>query len=90
MNAWVFRLALSCMTFPAAGSLLVGSSREFSGWSPDASPSIIAAILQRAALFMPPLAGIDPASLNVRVGLRPFAVGGTPIVGPVPGEQPRG
>lgn len=46
--------------------------------------------MHRAAQFLPHLEGIrvdpnDPAS--VRVGLRPFAHGGLPMVGPVPGVQ---
>ncbi|KXZ41516.1 hypothetical protein GPECTOR_420g277 [Gonium pectorale] len=86
-------------TTSASGSLLIGSSREFSGYDSAASPAIVAAILQRAALFLPGLklaaeAAAQPgtqsgspalAGLSVRVGLRPYAVGGLPMVGPVDG-----
>ncbi|PNH06143.1 hypothetical protein TSOC_007518 [Tetrabaena socialis] len=113
-------------TTTVTGSLLIGSSREFSGWDTTPSPPIVAAILQRSALFLP---GLQPAAdaaaevaaahasgggtampygrggaeggvlygsggggsggalagLSVRVGLRPYATGGLPLVGPVEG-----
>ncbi len=71
-------------------------------WDTRPSPAIVAAILRRAALFLPGLgaaadaaasaaeaggagAGGALAGLSVRVGLRPYAVGGLPLVGPVHG-----
>jgi len=74
-------------TQSAAGTLLLGSSREFSGWDNDGSQPIIDTIMQRAAQFLPALAGVNVAQSDtdaVRVGLRPFAHGGLPMVGPVP------
>jgi glycine/D-amino acid oxidase-like deaminating enzyme len=64
-----------------------GSSREFSGWEAVPSSSIIDAILQRASLFLPHLAGVSSSDVlqTTRVGLRPYAVGGLPAIGPVPG-----
>lgn len=62
-----------------------GSSREFSGWG-DAAPSrdIVAAILGRAASFLPLLpTDPDAPGMGVRVGLRPYAVRGLPAIGPV-------
>lgn len=51
------------------------------------SSSIIDAIMQRASVFLPHLSGISSSDLlqSTRVGLRPYAVGGLPAVGPVPG-----
>ncbi|GAX84703.1 hypothetical protein CEUSTIGMA_g12125.t1 [Chlamydomonas eustigma] len=73
-------------TTSTSGSLLIGSSREFSGWSSDTSFDIVAAIMDRAAMFLPNLSGLKtPEGPAVRVGLRPFAVGGAPIIGSVPG-----
>lgn len=69
----------------SSGSLLLGSSREFSGFDAEPSPDVVAAILQRAAEFLPDLAGVRPADVSVRVGPRPYAVGGLPAVGPAPG-----
>ncbi|WIA14156.1 hypothetical protein OEZ85_002698 [Tetradesmus obliquus] len=74
-------------TTSASGSLLIGSSREFSGWEALPDAAIITAIMQRASCFLPHLSGISAQQLmaTTRVGLRPFAVGGLPSVGRVPG-----
>lgn len=41
--------------------------------------------MERAALFLPALGSIpNPTGQAVRVGLRPFARGGLPMIGPVP------
>jgi glycine/D-amino acid oxidase-like deaminating enzyme len=71
----------------------VGSSREFSGWQQVPHPTIISAIMDRAVAFLPDLTPLAaafhddpcPGSLGARVGLRPFALGGLPVVGWVPG-----
>ncbi|GLI67114.1 hypothetical protein VaNZ11_011322 [Volvox africanus] len=87
-------------TTSANGNLLIGSSRESNVWDTDPSPAIIAAILQRAAIFLPGLRTCADsaaaaaatggtsysdavADLTVRVGLRPHAAGGLPLLGPV-------
>lgn len=64
-----------------------GSSREFSGWEAVPSRSIISAIMTRAATFLPHLSSITADELldSTRVGLRPYAVGGLPAIGLVPG-----
>uniref|UniRef100_A0A383V6D9 FAD-dependent oxidoreductase domain-containing protein 1 n=1 Tax=Tetradesmus obliquus TaxID=3088 RepID=A0A383V6D9_TETOB len=74
-------------TTSASGTLLIGSSREFSGWEALPDAVIIDAIMQRASCFLPHLSGISAQQLlaTTRVGLRPFAVGGLPSVGLVPG-----
>jgi hypothetical protein len=42
--------------------------------------------MRRAAAFLPGLSTcIAPSGPSVRVGLRPFAVGGMPMIGPVKG-----
>ncbi|KAF5827274.1 hypothetical protein DUNSADRAFT_1012 [Dunaliella salina] len=77
-------------TSSASGSLLLGSSREFvdaeGDVSAQASPVVVEAILERAQMFLPGLAGVSVDPNLVRVGLRPFAVGGYPMIGPVPGH----
>lgn len=73
-------------TTSASGTLLIGSSREFSGWDAHAAPEVVDAIMQRAVDFLPDLNAVDPGDIAVRVGLRPFAAGG-PFVGPVPGLE---
>eukprot|EP00878_Enallax_costatus_P025085 GHUV01026806.1.p1 GENE.GHUV01026806.1~~GHUV01026806.1.p1 ORF type:complete len:441 (+),score=126.12 GHUV01026806.1:624-1946(+) len=74
-------------TTSASGSLLIGSSREFGGWDSTPSESIVSAIMARAATFLPDLSTITADELmhSTRVGLRPYALGGLPAVGPVPG-----
>lgn len=74
-----------------SGSLLIGSSREFvdhsgKGSSTQASTEVVRSIIERAQVFLPGLVNECDAE-RVRVGLRPFAVGGHPIIGPVP-DQP--
>jgi glycine/D-amino acid oxidase-like deaminating enzyme len=72
-----------------------GSSREFRGWQAAPDSAIMVAIMERAHSFMPALSpallqaalngGGGPAAASVRVGLRPYAVGGLPAIGPVQG-----
>jgi hypothetical protein len=107
-----------------------GSSREFTGFDTAPSAGVVAAILSRAAAFLPSLQHAADAAraaaaaagsespptvggtgaqtvtagggghggggkggalegLSVRVGLRPFAVGGLPLIGPVDGAPGR-
>ena len=61
-------------TTSASGTLLVGSSREFSGWDSAAAPEVVDAIMTRATAFLPGLAAVRPGDVLVRVGLRPYAV----------------
>lgn len=74
---------------PVTRALLcaAGSSREFSGWESVPSSDIISAILHRASAFLPHLAAVSSSDVlqSTRVGLRPYAVGGLPAIGPVPG-----
>jgi glycine/D-amino acid oxidase-like deaminating enzyme len=79
-------ITFTCTT-SASGSLLLGSSREFSGWDCSPSSAIAEAIIARAAEFLPGLRGCDGDGVNVRVGLRPFAAGGLPFVGPLDAVQ---
>lgn len=53
------------------------------------SSSIIDAILQRASTFLPHLSVLSSSQLldTTRVGLRPYAMGGLPAIGPVPGLE---
>jgi glycine/D-amino acid oxidase-like deaminating enzyme len=70
-------------TTSASGSLLVGSSREFSGWDSSGPIVTVNAIMERATMFLPSLAEVDrTADISVRVGLRPFSKDG-PMVGPL-------
>ena len=72
----------------ASGTLLLGSSREFApGFDCQVGVEAVAdSILSLAATFLPVLAGLRFQDLiEVRAGPRPYASGGLPMVGPVPG-----
>uniref|UniRef100_A0A061SKG1 FAD-dependent oxidoreductase domain-containing protein 1 n=1 Tax=Tetraselmis sp. GSL018 TaxID=582737 RepID=A0A061SKG1_9CHLO len=86
-------------TTGAAGELLVGSSREFSGDDPTRL-EVSARILERAAQFLPSLEGAAAAAQRaakagetqwiggaVRAGPRPWAARGLPHIGPVEGRR---
>ena len=72
----------------ASGTCLIGSAREFGGWDTSPSRSIQDAIMARAAHFLPAFGNYSSVCDGVRVGLRPYALGGLPFVGPV-AEIPR-
>ncbi|XP_054783069.1 uncharacterized protein LOC129290346 [Prosopis cineraria] len=76
-------------TVNAMGNILLGSSREFAGFSTDLDESIVNHIWKRAGDFFPTLKTLSlsdlRASRNVRVGLRPYMPAGKPAIGPVPG-----
>ncbi|XP_068666283.1 uncharacterized protein [Aristolochia californica] len=71
------------------GNLLLGSSREFCGFSTETEESIIQRIWERAGEFLPNLKQFSllnfSSSRKVRVGLRPYSTDGKPFIGPVPG-----
>ena len=60
-----------------------GSSREEHVWDTAPDAHIAGAILSRCKLYLPLLARVDA----VRVGLRPCAAQGLPLIGPIPGFQ---
>lgn len=57
------------------GTCLVGSAREFTGFDVTPQKDVQDAIMDRAAHFLPGLAGHSFAEDGVRVGLRPYALG---------------
>ena len=62
--------------------MLVGSSREFSGWDDSGPTEIVDAIMDHAMHFLPGLSSVDRSQIHVRAGLRPFSPTG-PMVGPI-------
>ena len=72
-------------TQSASGSLLLGSSRELSGFNTEANQHVIAAILERASRFLPDLEHVSTDKVDIRVGLRPHSGRGMPYVGKLPG-----
>ncbi|XP_043700678.1 glycine oxidase [Telopea speciosissima] len=75
-------------TMDPVGNLVLGSSRQFSGFSTVVDHSIINRIWDHAGEFFPALREISlkdfTESTRVRVGLRPYMPDGRPIIGPVP------
>ncbi|KAJ4969567.1 hypothetical protein NE237_016268 [Protea cynaroides] len=76
-------------TMDPVGNLVLGSSRQFSGFSTEVDPSIVNRIWVRAGEFFPALREISLNDFSegrrVRIGLRPYVPDGRPIIGPVPG-----
>lgn len=74
-------------TTAASGKLLVGSSREFSGYDMDPDEGVVESIMTRAAVFLPHLGRMRREDIAVRAGPRPYAAAGVPMVGCVPGAE---
>ncbi|KAI3771399.1 hypothetical protein L6452_02563 [Arctium lappa] len=76
-------------TMDSLGNLVLGSSRQFVGFSTEIDEHIINQIWERAREFFPSLRELSLTDLEksreVRVGLRPFMPDGKPMIGPVPG-----
>ncbi|KAJ9548825.1 hypothetical protein OSB04_021368 [Centaurea solstitialis] len=76
-------------TMDSFGNLVLGSSRQFVGFSTEVDEHIINQIWERAREFFPSLRELSLTDLQknreVRVGLRPFMPDGKPMIGPVPG-----
>jgi glycine/D-amino acid oxidase-like deaminating enzyme len=65
----------------SAGTLLLGSSREFAGYDRAVSPGVMQTIAARAVRFLPGLANIS--LIRSYAGLRPWSPDHLPLVGPV-------
>lgn len=63
----------------ASGTMLLGSSREFAGWSAAPDPAVVAAIAARAVALYPVLAGVR--LLRTYVGFRPATPDRLPAIG---------
>ncbi|XP_024020845.1 uncharacterized protein LOC21390844 isoform X2 [Morus notabilis] len=76
-------------TIDTLGNLLLGSSREFAGFSTEMEESVTNRIWERATDFFPKLKEHSLSDFikrrEVRVGLRPCMPDGKPVIGPVTG-----
>ncbi|XP_034933319.1 uncharacterized protein [Populus alba] len=76
-------------TMDTMGNLVLGSSRQFTGYSTRVDESIINHIWKRAGEFFPKLKELPLGDFTldrkVRIGLRPYMPDGKPVIGPVPG-----
>jgi glycine/D-amino acid oxidase-like deaminating enzyme len=66
----------------ASGQLLVGSSRQLAGWDATVDHEIVRRMIDRAAYFVPGLAGMNP--LRMWTGFRPATPDGLPLIGAWP------
>ncbi|OMO86808.1 FAD dependent oxidoreductase [Corchorus capsularis] len=75
-------------TMDVMDNLVLGSSREFAGFSTEVDDSIILRIWERARYFFPKLKNLSLQDFienkKVRVGLRPYMPDGKPVIGHVP------
>jgi len=65
----------------AAGTMLLGSSREFAGFDRTVSLAVVQAIARRAVRFLPKLTGMS--IIRSYAGLRPWSPDHLPLIGPV-------
>ncbi len=65
----------------ASGSLLLGSSRQFTGYDRSVSLAVVQAIARRAVRFLPALAKVG--LIRSYAGLRPWSPDHLPLIGPV-------
>lgn len=63
----------------ASGTMLLGSSREFAGWSTVPEPAAVAAIAARAIALFPGMAGVR--LMRTYVGFRPATPDRLPAIG---------
>jgi glycine/D-amino acid oxidase-like deaminating enzyme len=66
----------------STGQLLVGSSRELSGWDASLNRDIVRAMIARATYFVPALQRIH--ALRIWTGFRPATADGLPFIGAWP------
>jgi len=63
------------------GNLLLGSSRQFTGFDRSVEPTVVGLMVARCLRFFPSLAGIH--AIRTWSGLRPYTPDLLPIIGPV-------
>jgi sarcosine oxidase subunit beta len=64
-----------------SGTLLLGSSRQITGYDTRVDPYVADAIARRAARFFPALRGMK--AVRTYAGLRPFSPDHLPLIGPI-------
>ena len=61
------------------GQVLIGSSRELTGWDPATNRALLARMLERAIAFMPTLASLS--AIRSWIGFRPATPDKLPLIG---------
>lgn len=67
----------------ASGTVLIGSSRELSGFDRAVDPAVASVVAARALRFIPSLSHLRV--VRAYAGLRPFSADHRPMIGPLPG-----
>lgn len=76
--------AMACNVQPQGNrTLLIGSTRQFAGFDTSVNRRLLAAMLHRAARFVPSVGALQV--VRTWAGLRPYTRDKRPIVGPVSG-----
>ncbi|WP_158591713.1 NAD(P)/FAD-dependent oxidoreductase [Oceanobacillus halophilus] len=68
-----------------SGNLLIGGSREFTGYNKEINPELLASIASHAIRMVPSLGNVQ--IIRSMIGFRPFTGNGLPIIDEVPGVQ---
>jgi glycine/D-amino acid oxidase-like deaminating enzyme len=68
-----------------AGTMLIGSSRQFAGFDTSVSWDVLQALARRAARFIPAIA--SASLMRSYAGLRPWSPDHLPLIGPVEGFE---
>jgi glycine/D-amino acid oxidase-like deaminating enzyme len=69
----------------AAGTVLIGSSRQSSDFGREVDPDVAALVAERAIRFFPPLAAMRV--IRAYAGLRPLSADHLPLIGRLPGHE---
>ena len=67
------------------GQILIGSSRQYGAESPQVDHGLLSAMLKRALLYLPDLAGLS--TVRVWTGFRAATPDKLPLIGPSPGDD---
>ncbi|XP_039795909.1 glycine oxidase-like isoform X1 [Panicum virgatum] len=74
-------------TVDAKGNLVLGSSREFKGFSREVDKSVVKCIWERAGEFFPAMKNVPldiDHNTQIRIGHRPYMPDGKPVIGFIP------
>ncbi|KAG2644549.1 hypothetical protein PVAP13_2KG372505, partial [Panicum virgatum] len=74
-------------TVDAKGNLVLGSSREFKGFSREVDKYVVKCIWERAGEFFPALKNVPldiDHNTQIRIGHRPYMPDGKPVIGFIP------
>ncbi|CAL5063415.1 unnamed protein product [Urochloa decumbens] len=74
-------------TLDTKGNLVLGSSREFKGFSREVDKSIVKCMWERAGEFFPAMKNVPldiDQNTQIRIGHRPYMPDGKPVIGFIP------